>query len=286
MKNRNKNLNWDLIISSKKGWLDLNLKEVFQYIDLIFLFVKRDFVTFYKQTILGPLWYIIQPLANTLVFTIIFGKVAKISTDGISPFLFYLSGTVVWSYFASCVTLTADTFTKNSDIFGKVYFPRIIVPISNVIVSLLQFAIQFSIFLSFLIYYNFQGEILNFNFMNILFLPLVLLQLIILSLGVGILLSALTAKYRDLTFALSFGLQLWMFATPIVYPLSIVPEKYKIISALNPATSIVELFRGAFLGVSSIEFSHILISLAVTIFIFICGLLLFTKIEQNFMDTV
>lgn len=286
MKNRNKDLNWDLIISSKKGWLDLNLKEVFQYIDLIFLFVKRDFVTFYKQTILGPLWYIIQPLAHTIVFTIIFGKVAKISTDGISPFLFYLSGTVVWSYFSSSVTLTADTFTKNADIFGKVYFPRLIIPISNVIVSLFQFGIQFSIFLFFLIYYNFQGEILNTNFTNLLFLPLVLLQLVILSLGVGILLSALTAKYRDLTFALSFGLQLWMFATPIVYPLSIVPEKYKIISALNPVTSIVEIFRGTFLGVNSIETSHIFISLAVTLIIFFSGLLLFSKIEQNFMDTV
>ena len=286
MKNRNKNLNWDLIISSKKGWFDLNLKEVFQYIDLIFLFVKRDFVTFYKQTILGPLWYIIQPLAHTIVFTIIFGKVAKISTDGISPFLFYLSGTVVWSYFSSSVTLTADTFTKNADIFGKVYFPRLVIPISNVIVSLFQFGIQFSIFLFFLIYYNFQGEILNTNFTNLLFLPLVLLQLVILSLGVGILLSALTAKYRDLTFALSFGLQLWMFATPIVYPLSIVPEKYKIISALNPVTSIVELFRGTFLGVNSIEISHILISLGVTLIIFLSGLFLFSKIEQNFMDTV
>ena len=286
MKNRNKNLNWDLIISSKKGWFDLNLKEVFQYIDLIFLFVKRDFVTFYKQTILGPLWYIIQPLAHTIVFTIIFGKVAKISTDGISPFLFYLSGTVVWSYFSSSVTLTADTFTKNADIFGKVYFPRLVIPISNVIVSLFQFGIQFSIFLFFLIYYNFQGEILNTNFTSLLFLPLVLLQLVILSLGVGILLSALTAKYRDLTFALSFGLQLWMFATPIVYPLSIVPEKYKIISALNPVTSIVELFRGTFLGVNSIEISHILISLGVTLIIFLSGLFLFSKIEQNFMDTV
>lgn len=282
----NNNENWDLIIRSKKNWLDLNIKEIFQYIDLIFLFVKRDFVTFYKQTILGPLWYIIQPLANTLVFTVIFGKVAKIPTDGISPFLFYLSGTVVWSYFSSSVALTADTFTKNADIFGKVYFPRIVIPISNVIVTLIQFGIQLSIFLFFLIYYNFQHDLTDLNFTRMLFLPLVLLQLIILSLGVGILLSALTSKYRDLTFALSFGLQLWMFATPIVYPLSIVPEKYKIILALNPATSIVELFRGAFLGVSSIETTHILISISVTVIIFVSGVLLFNKIEQNFMDTV
>ena len=276
---------WDIHIKPKIGWFEINIKELFHYKDLIWLFVKRDFVTFYKQTILGPLWYIIQPLINTIVFTIIFGNLAKISTDGVPPFIFYMSGTVAWSYFASCITLTSNTFGQNAAIFGKVYFPRITVPIANVIISLLQFFIQFAIFILFLIYFTIQGSSINPN-MYILLLPLIILQMAVLGLGLGILISSLTTKYKDLTFVMSFFVQLWMYATPIVYPLSIVPEKYRLLVILNPMASIVETFRGAFLGVSSIELSHIIISVSFTLLIFFLGLLMFNRVEKSFMDTI
>ena len=206
---------WDLVIKPKTGWFDIHLGELYRYRDLIYMFVKRDFVTFYKQTILGPLWYIIQPLVNTLVFTIIFGKIAKISTDGIPPFLFYMAGTVVWGYFAACLTGTSNTFVSNAGIFGKVYFPRLTVPVSNVIIGLLQFGIQFVLFLGFLIYFIWRGAEIHPNYF-IFAMPLVLLQMAILGLGFGILISSLTTKYRDLTFAMGFGVQLWMYATPVV----------------------------------------------------------------------
>ena len=277
--------NWDIHIKPKIGWFEINIKELFHYKDLIWLFVKRDFVTFYKQTILGPLWYIVQPLVNTIVFTIIFGNLAKISTDGVPPFIFYLSGTVVWGYFATCITLTSNTFNQNAAIFGKVYFPRITVPIANVIISLLQFAIQFTIFILFLIYFKSKGGLIYPN-IYIFALPLIILQMAVLGLGFGILISSLTTKYKDLTFVMTFFIQLWMFATPIVYPLSIIPEKYRLLAVLNPMTSVVEIFRGAFLGVSSISLTHILISALSTLLIFFLGFLMFNRIEKSFMDTI
>ena len=276
---------WDFIIKPKSGWFNIPFGEIYRYRDLIFMFVKRDFVTFYKQTILGPLWYIIQPLVNSVIFTIIFGKLAKIPTDGIPPFLFYMAGTVVWGYFASCLTQTSNTFVANREIFGKVYFPRMTVPISIVITGLFQFLIQFVIFLGFLLYYWYQGaEVVPTNM--ILTLPLILLQMAILGLGMGILVSSLVTKYRDLTFAMTFAVQIWMYLTPIVYPLSQVPEHYRNLYVLNPMVSIVESFRGAFLGVSSIEPHHLLISVLVTMIIFIIGVILFSRIEKTFMDTV
>ena len=198
---------WDLVIKPKTGWFDIHLGELYRYRDLIYLLVKRDFVTFYKQTILGPVWYIIQPLVNTLVFTIIFGKLAGIPTDGTSPFLFYMAGTVSWGYFATCLTATSNTFVGNAGVFGKVYFPRLTVPIAHVIVGLMQFGIQFLIFLCFLIYFSWQGADVQPNYF-IFVLPVILLQMAILGLGFGILISSLTTKYRDLTFALGFGVQL------------------------------------------------------------------------------
>ena len=279
------NNNWDQIIKSKNNWFDFNLKEIYSYKDLIFMLVKRDFVTFYKQTILGPLWYIIQPLVNTIVFTIIFGKLAKIPTDGSPDFIFYLSGTVVWGYFAVCLTTTSNTFVDNSSIFSKVYFPRLVIPISNVIISLFQFLIQFSIFIIFLIYFIYKGSSLNPNFF-IFMLPLLLFQMALLGLGMGMFISALTAKYRDLTFAMTFGIQLLMFASPVVYPFSIIPEKYRIIASINPMTSVIEMFRKGFLGTSSIESIHIVVGACITILIFLFGLILFSKVEKNFMDTV
>ena len=276
---------WDEVIQPQRKFLDFRLKEIITYRDLIFLFIKRDFVTFYKQTILGPLWYIIQPLINTLVFTIIFGNIAKISTEGVPPFLFYFAGNVIWGYFALCITSTSSIFSSNADIFGKVYFPRITVPISNVIIGLMQFAIQFVLFLSFLFYFYIKGLDIHLNY-TLFFIPLLLLQVALLGLGFGMLLSALTSKYRDLTFVMSFGVQLWMYATPIVYPLSIVPEKYKLIFALNPMTSIVESFRYIFYQESIIDFKIIIISLIITLLISFFGLLFFNKTEKNFLDTV
>ena len=276
---------WDEVIQPQRKFLDFRLKEIITYRDLIFLFIKRDFVTFYKQTILGPLWYIIQPLINTLVFTIIFGNIAKISTEGVPPFLFYFAGNVIWGYFALCITSTSSIFSSNANIFGKVYFPRITVPISNVLIGLMQFAIQFVLFLSFLFYFYIKGLDINLNY-TLFFIPLLLLQVALLGLGFGMLLSALTSKYRDLTFVMSFGVQLWMYATPIVYPLSIVPEKYKLIFALNPMTSIVESFRYIFYQESIIDFKIITISLIITLLISFFGLLFFNKTEKNFLDTV
>ena len=276
---------WDFIIKPKSGWFNISLGEIYKYRDLIFMFVKRDFVTFYKQTILGPLWYIIQPLVNSVIFTIIFGKLAKIPTDGIPPFLFYMAGTVAWGYFANCLTQTSNTFVTNREIFGKVYFPRMTVPISVVITGLFQFLIQFVIFIGFLLYYWHQGvEVLPT--IMVFTLPLILLQMAILGLGMGILVSSLVTKYRDLTFAMTFAVQIWMYLTPIVYPLTQVPEHYRNFYVLNPMVSIVESFRGAFLGVSSIELHHILISVLVTMVIFIIGVILFSRIEKTFMDTV
>ncbi|MBC8460152.1 MAG: ABC transporter permease [Deltaproteobacteria bacterium] len=279
------NRNWDIVIKPKTGWFDTRLGELLRYRELIYLFVKRDFVTFYKQTILGPLWYIIQPLVNTVIFTIIFGKVAKIPTDGIPPFLFYMAGTVAWGYFATCFTGTSNTFVANAGIFGKVYFPRLTIPISQVITGLFQFLIQFVIFLGFFLYFMWQGADLKPNYL-IATLPLILLQMAVLGLGMGILISSLVTKYRDLTFAMGFAVQIWMYLTPIVYPLSQVPERYRMIYVINPMASIVELFRAAFFGVSSIEPVHIAVSVGVTVMIFFAGLIMFSRIEKTFMDTV
>lgn len=286
-KNKKNEFIWDIEINSKRSFFQLNFKEIIKYLDLISMFVKRDFVTFYKQTILGPLWYLLQPLINTIVFTIIFGKLAKISTEGTDPFIFYMSGTVIWGFFSTSLTSNSTIFLKNANIFGKVYFPRYTVPIANTIIALLQFIIQFFLFLSFYVYFLINGAELNFKFHLIIFyLPLILIQISLLGIGFGSIFSSLTTKYRDLTFVLSFGVQLWMFATPIVYPFSIIPEKYKILASINPMTSVVECFRFIFFGVSEIELTHILISVVVTFFIFIYGYLIFNKVEKNFMDTI
>ncbi len=272
-------------INSKTQISFLNFKELFKYKTLIKMFIKRDFVVFYKQTILGPLWYIIQPLANTIVFTIIFGKVARIPTDEIPPFLFYMSGTILWSYFSTCLTLNSKVFTSNADLFGKVYFPKLTVPISNVIISFSQFIIQFVLFFCFLIYYYSYGAQVNFN-ISIIFIPLVIIYIALVSIAFGTLISSLTAKYRDLTFALSFGIQLWMFATPIVYPLSIVPERYQLYIQLNPMTFPTEFFRGIFFNNYQFNLSDLGISFFVTFLVLFFGLILFSRTERNFMDTV
>lgn len=278
---------WDLVIGPKRGWLNLNLKDVWVYRDLVFHFVKRDFVTFYKQTILGPLWYIIQPLLTTLVFTIIFGKVARIPTDDIPPFIFYLAGTVAWGYFSNCLKETSDTFITNSKIFGKVYFPRLTVPLSVVIINLVKFGIQFMLFLGFLVYYVAgSAPVKPKPNLFILLLPVLLFQMAILSLGAGILISSMTTKYRDVKFLIGFGLQLWMYASPVVYSAKEVPERFRFFYMLNPVASIVETFRYAFLGKGVVEVVYILISWGVTILLLFTGIIVFNRVDKTFMDTV
>jgi lipopolysaccharide transport system permease protein len=276
---------WDIIIKSKNNWFDINIKELWCYQDLIFMFVKRDFVTLYKQTILGPLWYIIQPLFTTIVFTVIFGKVAKISTDSLPPFLFYMAGSVIWGYFAASLTATSNTFNTNANIFGKVYFPRLTVPVATVIISLLQFSIQFVLFLGFYFYFILTGVSIQPT-VWLLLLPLLLLQMALLSCGLGILLSSMTTKYKDLRFAMNFIVQLWMYATPVVYPLSQVPDWLLPWYVLNPMASIVESFRYMFFGASVVQWSHIGLSWFFTLLILFAGVVLFNRIEKTFMDTV
>jgi len=277
--------NWTMEIHSHNGWFDIDLKELWRYRDLILLFVRRDFVAIYKQTILGPIWFLLQPLFTTIVFTIVFGNIAKISTDGLPQVLFYMSGIVAWTYFSSCMTQTSNTFITNAPIFGKVYFPRMVVPISVVITNLLTFAIQFTLFLIFLIYYYLTGAPVHINIW-VLFIPLLLVQMAALGLGMGILISSMTTKYRDLTFALAFGVQLWMYATPIVYPLSQIPAKWQWLFTLNPMTAIVETFRYAFLGSGAIKPWMLGVSVGMTILILFIGIVLFSHIEKTFMDTV
>ena len=279
------NAQWTSIIKPVSGWFDIHLSELWRYRDLVMLFVRRDFVAVYKQTILGPLWFLIQPLLTTLIFTLVFGRIAKLSTDGLPQVLFYLSGVVAWRYFADCLTKTSNTFVQNAYIFGKVWFPRLSVPISIVISNLITFAIQFVLFLGFWFYFLFNTSTVHPQ-TTILLLPLLILQMAALGLGFGIIVSSLTTKYRDLTQLVGFGVQLWMFATPIVYPTSQIPEKYQWIIALNPMAPIVEAFRYSFLGAGTIYPWQIGLSIMTTILILAIGIILFSRIEKSFMDTV
>ena len=285
MKSTDIDSNWTMEIRSRSGWFDINLSELWQYRDLIMLFVQRDFIAYYKQTVLGPLWFILQPLFTTVVFTIIFSSIAHIPTDGFPPFLFYLSGTIAWTYFATCMTKTSNTFMANAGIFGKVYFPRLVVPISIVISNLISFAIQFGLFLIFLLWFYLNGSTIQPNIW-ILLTPLLLVQMAALGLGMGILISSLTTKYRDLALAFGFGVQLWMYATPVVYPLSQIPAQWQWLFALNPMTAIVETFRYAFLGSGAIQSWMLGVSLGMTILVLILGIVLFSRVEKNFMDII
>lgn len=278
------------IIQPKTKWFDLQLNKVFEYRDLVFLFVKRNFVSKYKQTVLGPIWAIIQPLLTTVVFTLVFGNIAGLAPSGIPAFAFYLSGTILWTYFSSCLTQTANTFVSNSRIMGKVYFPRLVMPISTVFSEMIGLAIQFAFFLIFLVYYAITGQGVNPNHW-ILMTPLIILQLAILSLGFGIIISALTTKYRDLAMLVGFGTQLWMYASPIAYDMfrmgAFAPGgKFHALYMCNPVTSIVNLFRYGYLGIGTMEWNYYFIGWAVTIAIFLIGVLLFNRIEKTFMDTV
>lgn len=277
---------WSMIIKPKRHWLDINFKELWNYRDLIALFVRRDFVAKYKQTILGPLWFIIQPLLTTLMFTVVFGNIAKLSTDGLPKILFYFSGIVGWNYFAESLKATSNTFVTNANIFGKVYFPRLTMPISIVISNLVLFTVQFLILLFFMAYYYFfQGVIIHLSLYTLL-LPVLILMTAGLGLGFGIIISSLTTKYRDLTYLVAFGVQLWMYVTPIIYPLSSITGIYKKIILLNPMTSIIETFRFILLGSGTLNFNQLLYSFGFMTGTLILGIVLFNKIEQSFMDTV
>jgi ABC-type polysaccharide/polyol phosphate export systems, permease component len=278
---------WDMVIEPKTRLLDLNLKEIWRYRDLIMLFVRRDFVAQFKQTILGPLWYIIQPILTTLMYALIFGRIARIPTDGIQPpLLFYLSGITMWNYFATCLTSTANTFVTNANIFGKVYFPRLVLPLSVVISNLVRFGIQFLLLIAIMIYFHFQGHTIGVNVYWII-IPILLLMMAGIGLGLGIIISSLTTRYRDFAVFLTFAIQLAMYATPVVYPLSFLQNtKYKTLIAANPLTPLIESFRYALFGKGSFDLGSLLYSAVFMIVVLTLGVILFNKVEKNFMDTV
>jgi lipopolysaccharide transport system permease protein len=276
---------WTEVIEPHGHLFDLKLKELWKYRDLIYLFVHRDFVAQYKQTILGPAWHFIQPLFTTTIFTIVFGKIAQLSTDGAPPFLFYMAGIVIWTFFSNVFTATSSTFTSNAAIFGKVYFPRLAVPIAHLFSKFIAFAIQFFFFLCFLAYFIMQGSDIQPNIW-VLATPLLLLMMASLGLGLGIIISAMTTRYRDLTVLAGFGVTLLMYASPIIYPLSTLPEKWQFWVGLNPIAPIVELFRFAYLGTGSVQISMLGISFLIISGILIVGILIFNRVERTFMDTV
>jgi lipopolysaccharide transport system permease protein len=277
---------WDMIIQPKAHLLDLNLKEVWRYRDLLLLFVKRDFIAQYKQTILGPLWHLIQPIFTTVMFLLVFGKIANIPTDSVNPVLFYMSGITIWNYFASCLNSTSNTFVANAGIFGKVYFPRLVIPLSNVLSNIVKFGIQFLLLLTMIIFYSFKGTPIHFG-ISWLWIPVLMLMMAGLGLGLGIIISSLTTKYRDLNVLIGFAVQLLMYATPIVYPLSFLKGKsYAKWIEWNPLTSIVESWRYALFGKGSFNAATLLYSSSVILGILFLGLLIFSKVERTFMDTV
>jgi lipopolysaccharide transport system permease protein len=277
---------WDGEISARSRVINLNLKEIYKHWYLCFLFVKRDIVATYKQTVLGPLWFIIQPVLTTVTFTIIFGNVAKLSTDGMPQVLFYLSGITIWSYFADSLNKTSNTFVTNQAMFGKVYFPRIIVPLSVIITNLFKFGIQFLLFLVIWIYYLVvMPETLSPTY-EIIYLPVFMVIMAMLGLGFGTLISAMTTKYRDLVNLVGFGVQLMMYASPIIYPLSTLSENAQFYLKLNPMTSVIHNFKAAFLGAGSFDYWGMLYSFCFGLIILFLGLMVFTKVEKSFIDTV
>lgn len=278
--------NYHTHISSRHKLLDLNLKEVWRYRDLIVLFTKRTFTLTYKQTILGPIWIFLNPLMSSLIYAFVFGGIAGMSTDGVPQILFYLCSNAIWIFFSNCVTKNASTFTANAHVFGKVYFPRLTIPVSNVLASIVQFGVQMILVLVFLAYYVFIGAVQP-NWEAWLLVPLVLIHLGLLGLGFGIIISSLTTKYRDLAILVTFGVQLWMYATPIVYPLSQLGDGLmKTILLINPVTAPVEVFRYAVLGQGTIMPGYLALSWLITIVVVVVGIMIFNKVEKTFMDTV
>ena len=277
--------NWDKEITPKKSLFDLNLNQIWKFRDLLFLFVWRDFVSVYKQTILGPLWFFIQPILTSITFTIIFGNFAQISTDGMPKIIFYMAGITMWNYFADCLNKTSNTFVVNQGLFGKVYFPRLIVPLSIIVTNLLKFGIQIILFIVFWTYFYVTTDTMQPNWYILIF-PLLIIIMAALGLGFGMVISALTTKYRDLTFLIGFGVQLLMYASPIIYPISAVPEKHQWLIKLNPMTSIIDTFKHALMGTGSFDLYNLLYSCAFAVCILFLGLVVFNKVEKSFIDTV
>ena len=278
--------NYHIHISSKHSWMKLNLKEVWQYRDLIYLFTKRNFVVSYKQTILGPAWIFLTPLFSSIVQAFVFGGIAGIETDGVPMLLFYLCSNAVWGFFANCLTSNANTFTENAYVFGKVYFPRLTTPISNVLTAIIRFGIQMILVLLFMVYFLFRGEVAP-NWAAWAMIPVELIHLGILGMGFGIIISSMTTRYRDLTILVDFGVSLWMYATPIVYPLSTLGDGWmKTILLVNPVTSSVEMMRYALLGQGTIHWGYYGLSWVVTFLVAVFGIMIFNKVERTFMDTV
>ncbi len=276
---------WDTVITPKKSLFELNLKEVWQYRDLLMLFVRRDFVAMYKQTILGPLWYFIQPILTTLMFTVVFGRIAKIPTDGLPPMLFYLAGVTNWNYFSTCLSTVANTFRNNQNIFGKVYFPRLVTPLSIVVSNMIKYGIQLALFFGFYAYFALKGSPAQVNAYALLF-PLLVVMLAGLGLGFGLVITSMTTKYRDLVFLLQFGIQLAMYATPVIYPLSQIPEQYQWVAVLNPMTAVIETFKYGFLGQGTFSWGHLAYSFGFMTILLLAGTVIFNRTEKNFMDTV
>ncbi|MFN8275526.1 MAG: ABC transporter permease [Flavobacteriaceae bacterium] len=276
---------WSLVIKGKTSLFDLKFQDLWRYRDLLWMFVKRDFVSFYKQTVLGPLWFFIQPIFTTLVFTFVFGNLAGISTDGLPQYLFYLSGITAWNYFSDCLTKTSTVFRDNAAIFGKVYFPRLIMPLSIVVSNLVRFGVQLILLFIMMGYFAFKGENFQLTY-AVVFFPVLVLLMALLGLGSGLIITAMTTKYRDLTFLVTFGVQLLMYGTTVIYPLSSAPEKYKQFIELNPMTGIIEAFRYALLGKGEFSVWSIGYSTLVTLIILMFGILIFNKTERNFVDTI
>ena len=282
---------WSTVIRPRSGWFDIDLKELWQYRDLVTMFVKRSFTTLYKQTVLGPAWILINPLITTVIFTVVFGGIAGLAEEGVPSFLFYMAGNAIWSFFSSCVSGTANTFVSNAGLFGKVYFPRLTMPISQVLIALVNLGIQMLMFFIFWVWFYFFGQEYGTVSMSIwvLALPAVLLLVMVLGLGVGIIVSSLTTKYRDLAIVVGFGVQLWMYATPVVYSMSEIAAnspRLLILMRLNPMTEPVLVFRYALLGCGEISPLWLLYSAVFSLVMLAVGVVLFSRVEKTFMDTV
>lgn len=281
----NSDEDWGLIIEPNRGLLKLNFKDVWRYRDLLVMFVKRDFVSFYKQTILGPLWFFIQPIFTTVVFVFVFGNLAGLSTDGLPQYLFYLSGITAWNYFSDCLTKTSTVFKDNANIFGKVYFPRLIMPLSIVVSNLVRFGVQLVLFFVVMIYFGMQGANFNVTY-GVLLFPLLVVLMALLGLGLGLIITAMTTKYRDLSFLVTFGVQLLMYGTTVIYPLSAAPEKYRYLIELNPMTGIIEAFRFAFLGQGHLTLNSLIYSIVFAMAAAFLGMIIFNRTERSFVDTI
>ncbi|MCB9201632.1 MAG: ABC transporter permease [Flavobacteriales bacterium] len=284
----NKTENWDLVIEGKTSLFDLKFKDVWRYRDLLYMFVKRDFISFYKQTILGPAWFFIQPIFTTIVFTFVFGNLAGLGTDGLPQPLFYMAGITAWNYFADCINKTSTVFNTNKAIFGKVYFPRLIMPLSIVVSNLVKFSVQFLLFAFMMLYFYINEANFQITWVALLF-PYLLLLMALLGLGLGLIISAMTTKYKDLSFLVSFGVQLLMYGTTVIYPLSEVKNKFGDYAGFieyNPMTFIIESFRYAFLGAGQFSIQGLVYTTIVSILLFLLGVITFNKVEKNFVDTI